>query len=159
MKLRQWIILGVLGLGAVSYAQTPWPAVQSRNYPVATGLELVRHEQSILLGESEQQTGLFYAQKTRANSNQVQSELVQDAQRKGWNLQTALRHGTSYVSTFAKGQRLLDIRLTNSAEGVEAIYSVALNQQREAALPPVVTVSPPASQASPVAADAPATVR
>jgi hypothetical protein len=159
MKLRHWVILGMLGIGAVSFAQTPWPPVQSRNYPVAQGLDLVRHEQSILLGESEQQTGLFFAQKNRANSNEVQAELVKDAQRKNWNLQTALRHGTSYVTTFSKGQRLLDIRLTNSEEGVEAVYSVTLNQQRDAALPPLVIVSPPTSVTTPVAVDAPVKVR
>lgn len=131
MKLPQWFIFIFCGTGAVAMAQTPWPSVQARNYPVAKGLELFRHEQSILLGEGEQQTGLFFANQSKANSHEVQAELVQDAQRKGWRLQTALRQGTYHVSTFHKGQRLLDIRLIHANEGVEAVYSVALIQQIE----------------------------
>jgi hypothetical protein len=119
-------------------------------------LDLVRHEQSILLGESEQQTGLFFAQMNRANSNEVQAELVQDAQRKGWKLQTALRLGTYYVTTFSTGQRLLDIRLVNSTEGVEAVYSVALTQQSESALAPT---APSAAVIAPVGVGAPSRVR
>jgi hypothetical protein len=156
MKVRQWFILAMLGVCGVSFAQTPWPAVQSRNYPVAKGLDLVRHDQSILLGESEQQTGLFFAQMNRANSNEVQAELVQDAQRKGWKLEAALRLGTSYVTTFSKGQRLLDIRLANSTEGVEAVYSVTLTQQSESAFAPA---APSTAVTAPVGVGAPSRVR
>ncbi len=130
MKLRNWLVGGVLGWSAMAMAQTQWPEVQARNYPLAKGLELVRHEQSILLGEGEQQTGLFFAKLGQAYSDQVQQLLVTDAQDKGWKLQTALRHGTYYVLTFSKGLRLLDIRLLNTPEGVDAVYSVTLNQQQ-----------------------------
>lgn len=156
MKLRHGFIAAMLGVCAVSFAQTPWSPVQARNYPVVKGLDLVRHEQSILLGESDQQTGLFFAQMNKANSNEVQAELVQDAQRKGWKLQTALRLGTYYVTTFSKGQRLLDVRLVNSSEGVEAVYSVALTQQSEA---PIATAAPSAAVAAPVGPGTPMKLR
>lgn len=135
MKLRNLLVAGMLGWSAMAMAQTQWPTIQARNYPLAKGLELVRHEQSILLGEGELQTGLFFATMSQTYSDQVQQLLVTDAQDKDWKLQTALRHGTYYVLTFSKGMRLLDIRLLNTPEGVDAIYSVTLNQQQPDASP------------------------
>lgn len=123
------IFAGLLSLSAWAQAQTPWPEVQASNYPMISSMQLVRHEQSILLGESEQQTGLFFALLERSYSEKAQQQLLADAQIKGWKLQTVLRHGTSYVLTFSKGPRLLDIRLSNAVQSVEAIYSIVYSQQ------------------------------
>ena len=38
-------------------AQTAWPLVQSTMYPYIDQMKLVRHEQTVLLGEGNQQTG------------------------------------------------------------------------------------------------------
>jgi len=43
-------------------------------------------------------------------------------------LHSLLRLGTSYVVTLTQENRILDIRLTNTDAGVEAVYSVMLNQ-------------------------------
>lgn len=143
---HKWLLACALAFGGAAFAQTPWPAVQSENYPTVAGMGLVRHEQSILLGEADQQTGLFYAQLGQGYSERVQTQLIADARRKGWKLQSAMRIGTQYLLAFVKGGRLLDIRLTNNTEGVEAVYSVALNQQAPASVattmpsPPVFVV-------------------
>ena len=52
-------------------AQTVWPAVQSNMYPYITNMKLVRHEQTVLLGEANQQTGIFYATLPNTYSEQV----------------------------------------------------------------------------------------
>lgn len=122
-------VLGTWALSAVAAAQTPWPAVQVEAYPHIASMQLIRHEQSILLGEGDYQTGLFFSRLGQAYSEQVQNQLVADAQRKGWRLQTVMRHGTQYVLVFSKSGRLLDIRLSNKPDAVEAVYSVVLNQQ------------------------------
>lgn len=139
------IFAGLLSLSQWTAAQTPWPEVQASNYPMVSNMQLVRHEQSILLGESDQQTGLFFAILDPAYSEKVQQQLLADAQTKGWKLQTVLRHGTSYVLTFSKGPRLLDIRLSNSVKSVEAVYSVVYSQQISALAPALA----PAAQATP----------
>lgn len=150
---KKWLSIGLLGLAAMAWAQTPWPAVQADNYPLVDSMKLVRHEQSVLLGESDQQTGLFFAQLGQSYSEQVQSLLIADAKRKGWSLQTVMRYGTQYVLVFVKGARLLDIRLTNRSDGVEAVYSVVLNQQG------FVPANAPAAAPQPAASDAPAAAR
>ena len=41
-------------------AQTVWPAVQSNMYPYIPNMKLVRHEQTVLLGEAIQDAGVLY---------------------------------------------------------------------------------------------------
>lgn len=149
-----FFVLGTWALSAVAAAQTPWPAVQVEAYPHIASMQLIRHEQSILLGEGDYQTGLFFSRLGQAYSEQVQNQLVADAQRKGWRLQTVMRHGTQYVLVFSKSGRLLDIRLSNKPDAVEAVYSVVLNQQGAAS--PSVASASPAPAANAAAAPAPA---
>jgi len=40
-----------------------------------------------------------------------------------------MRTGTSYVVTMTQDERILDIRLTNTVKGVDAVYSVLMNQR------------------------------
>jgi hypothetical protein len=89
---------------------------------------LTRHEQTVLLGEGNQQTGIFFASLPEAYSEQVHAELIGDGISKNWRLHSLLRLGTSYVVTLTQENRILDIRLTNTDAGVEAVYSVMLNQ-------------------------------
>ena len=110
-------------------AQTPWPLIQSAMYPYVESMLLTRHEQTVLLGEGHQQTGIFYATLPEAYSEQVQTELISDGLMKNWRLHSVLRLGTSYVVTLTQDERILDIRLTNTAKGVDAVYSVLLNQR------------------------------
>ena len=42
-------------------AQNVWPPVQSNMYPHIGDMRLVRHEQTVLLGEGNQQTDIFYS--------------------------------------------------------------------------------------------------
>jgi hypothetical protein len=109
-------------------AQTVWPAVQSNMYPYIPNMKLVRHEQTVLLGEGNQQTGIFYSTLGDTYSEQVSNELINDALLKSWSLHSLVRLGTSFVLTFVQDTRILDIRLLNSAQGVDAIYSIVLNQ-------------------------------
>ena len=111
-----------------AHAQTAWPLVQSTMYPYIDQMKLVRHEQTVLLGEGNQQTGIFYASLPNTYSEQVSGELVNDAFLKNWTLHSLVRLGTSYVLTFVHDSRILDVRLINTAQGVDAIYSVVLNQ-------------------------------
>jgi hypothetical protein len=91
-------------------------------------MKLVRHEQTVLLGEGNQQTGIFYSTLGDTYSEQVSNELINDALLKSWSLHSLVRLGTSFVLTFVQDTRILDIRLLNSAQGVDAIYSIVLNQ-------------------------------
>ncbi len=109
-------------------AQTVWPAVQSNMYPYIPNMKLVRHEQTVLLGEGKQQNGIFYSTLGDTYSEQVSNELINDALLKSWSLHSLVRLGTSFVLTFVQDTRILDIRLLNSAQGVDAIYSIVLNQ-------------------------------
>jgi len=90
---------------------------------------LTRHEQTVLLGEGHQQTGIFYATLPEAYSEQVQNELINDGLMKNWRLHSVMRTGTSYVVTMTQDERILDIRLTNTVKGVDAVYSVLMNQR------------------------------
>jgi hypothetical protein len=110
-------------------AQTPWPVIQSAMYPYVESMLLTRHEQTVLLGEGHQQTGIFYATLPEAYSEQVQTELISDGLMKNWRLHSVMRTGTSYVVTLTQDERILDIRLTNTAKGVDAVYSVLMNQR------------------------------
>ena len=65
-------------------AQTVWPSVQSNMYPYISNMKLVRHEQTVLLGEGNQQTGIFYSTLGDTYSEQVSSELINDALLKSW---------------------------------------------------------------------------
>lgn len=114
---------------SLSFAQTPWPLVQSQIYPKSADMKLVRHEQSVLLGEGQQQTGLFFATSTSSFSERIQSELLADATTKGWKLHSIMRTGADYNLSFSQGSRILDIRLANRTHGVDAVYSVVPLQQ------------------------------
>lgn len=129
-------------------AQTVWPAVQSNMYPYIPYMKLVRHEQTVLLGEGNQQTGIFYASLADTYSEQVSNELINDALLKSWSLHSLVRLGTSFVLTFVQDTRILDIRLLNSAQGVDAIYSVVLNQSNgKPKAPPTGQAAAPAKPA------------
>jgi hypothetical protein len=119
--------VAVLCAGVVQ-SQTVWPAVQSNMYPYIPNMKLVRHEQTVLLGEGNQQTGIFYSTMGDTYSEQVSNELINDALLKSWSLHSLVRLGTSFVLTFVQDARILDIRLINNAQGVDAIYSIVLNQ-------------------------------
>lgn len=146
-----WFMACALAFSAFAHAQTPWPAVQAESYPMTTGMQLIRHEQSVLLGESDMQTGLFYSHLPNAHREAVQALLIADARRKGWDLQSAMHFGHQSLMAFAKGGRLLDIRLSNQSEGVDAMYSVALNQQPPAIAQPLMTQTADPSPPSPPA--------
>ena len=118
----------VLVLPLALNAQTTWPVLQSSMYPYVESMLLTRHEQTVLLGEGSQQTGIFYATLPEAFSEQVQNALIGDALVKNWRLHSLMRLGTSYVMTLTQNDRILDIRLTNTSAGVDAVYSVLLNQ-------------------------------
>jgi hypothetical protein len=98
-------------------------------YPYVETMLQTRPEQTVLLGEGEQQTGIFYASVDEAYSEEVQDALIEDAEEKGWRLSSVLRLGTSYVMTLTKNDRMLDLRLTNTARGVDVVYSVLMRQQ------------------------------
>lgn len=74
-------------------AQTVWPAVQSNMYPYIPNMKLVRHEQTVLLGEGNQQTGIFYSILGDTYSEQVSNELINDALLKSWTLHSLVRLG------------------------------------------------------------------
>lgn len=145
----KWLLACALGLGAQAYAQSPWPAVLSDHYPMVSSMTLVRHEQSMLLGEAEQQTGVFYSRLSQVSSERVQPQLLADARHKGWKLQSALRSGTQHLLAFTKGSRMLDVRLTSEPDGVEAMYSVVFSQQAPVAVAgtlPAALSTPPSAR-------------
>jgi hypothetical protein len=119
----------VLLMSSSLHAQTRWPVIQSAMYPYVESMLLTRHEQTVLLGEGNQQTGIFFATLPEAFSEQVHTELIGDGLMKNWRLHSVLRLGTSYVVTLTQDDRILDIRLTNTNAGVDAVYSVLLNQR------------------------------
>lgn len=141
MKYK-WFVACAMAFSALAHAQTPWPAVQAESYPMASGMQLIRHEQSVLLGESDMQTGVFYSHLPHAHREAAQNLLIADARRKGWDLQSAMHFGHQSLMAFAKGGRLLDIRLSNQSDGVDAMYSVALNQQPAPIAQPQLTQAP-----------------
>ena len=114
----------------VARAQTPWPAMQAEMYPYVESMLQTRPEQTVLLGEGEQQTGIFYASVAEAYSEEIQTALLADAEEKDWRLLSVVRLGTSYIMTMSKQDRMLDLRLTNTANGVDAVYSVMMNQSK-----------------------------
>ena len=59
----------------------------------------------------------------------MQNELINDGLMKNWRLHSVMRTGTSYVVTMTQDERILDIRLTNTVKGVDAVYSVLMNQR------------------------------
>jgi hypothetical protein len=109
-------------------AQSRWSSAQSSMYPYVDSMLLTRHEQTVLLGEGAQQTGIFYATLPEAFSEQVQHQLIGDGLTKNWRLHSLMRLGTSYMVTMTQDERILDIRLTNTNAGVDAVYSILLNQ-------------------------------
>ena len=62
------------------------------------------------------------------NDSDPDDDKINDAILKNWTLHSLVRLGTSYVLTFVNDARILDVRLINTAQGVDAIYSVVLNQ-------------------------------
>jgi len=111
------------------WAQTPWPAMQVDMYPYVETMLQSRPEQTILLGEGERQTGIFYATVAEAHTEEVHSALIADAEEKDWQLLSVVRIGTNYIMTLTKNERILDLRLTHTARGVEVVYTVLMNQQ------------------------------
>ena len=99
-------------------------------YPYVESMLQTRPEQTVLLGEGEQQTGIFYASVAEAYSEEIQTALLADAEEKDWRLLSVVRLGTSYIMTMSKQDRMLDLRLTNTANGVDAVYSVMMNQSK-----------------------------
>ena len=136
-----WLLISLIFAFAAN-AESPWPSVQSNMYPYVNGMLLTRHEQTILLGEGDQQTGIFFSALRNTFSEQVQNELINDALLKSWSLHSLVRLGTSYVITFFQGPRILDIRLTNTPKGVEAVYSMVLNQSYKKEQPVVTPIEP-----------------
>lgn len=114
----------------VARAQTPWPAMRAEMYPYVESMLQTRPEQTVLLGEGEQQTGIFYASVAEAYSEEIQTALLADAEEKDWRLLSVVRLGTSYIMTMTKLDRILDVRLTNTANGVDVVYSVMMNQSK-----------------------------
>jgi len=126
---RSGLALFLWWLPYIAWAQTPWPAWQVEMYPYVESMVQTRPEQTILLGEGDLQTGIFYASVAEVYSEEVQTALIEDAEEKGWRLRSVLRLGTSYVMTLTKNDRTLDLRLTNTVRGVDAVYSVLMSQQ------------------------------
>jgi len=118
----------MLVMSTSASAQSRWSTAQSSMYPYVESMLLTRHEQTVLLGEGAQQTGIFYATLPDAFSEQVQHELIGDGLTKNWRLHSLMRLGTSYMVTLIQDERILDIRLTNTSTGVDAVYSILLNQ-------------------------------
>ncbi|MCF8170421.1 MAG: hypothetical protein K9J19_04770 [Methylotenera sp.] len=126
---RRCVLLAAVCLPAMAWAQTPWPAMQVDMYPYVETMLQTRPEQTVLLGEGELQTGIFYASVAEAYSEEVQSALIADAEEKDWRLLSLVRLGTSYIMTLTKNNRILDLRLTNTERGVDVVYSVLMSQQ------------------------------
>lgn len=126
---RLCFVLAMVCMPCLAWSQTVWPAWQVEMYPYVETMLHTRPEQTVLLGEGEQQTGIFYASVDEAYSEEVQDALIEDAEEKGWRLSSVLRLGTSYVMTLTKNDRMLDLRLTNTAKGVDVVYSVLMRQQ------------------------------
>ena len=126
---RLCFVLAMVCMPCLAWSQTVWPAWQVEMYPYVETMLQTRPEQTVLLGEGEQQTGIFYASVDEAYSEEVQDALIEDAEEKGWRLSSVLRLGTSYVMTLTKNDRMLDLRLTNTANGVDVVYSVLMRQQ------------------------------
>lgn len=143
--IKRWLVSVGACMSLSAMAQTPWPQVQAQIYPMTPEMLLVRHEQSLLLGEGNRQMGLFFATQPDAYSEKVHTLLVEDALRKGWTLHSIMRFGANYNLTFTQGQRILDIRLSNTPQGVNAVYSIVPNQQPgtlAAAMPATVSAAP-----------------
>ena len=87
-----WLLISFMFAFAAN-AESPWPSVQSNMYPYVNGMLLTRHEQTILLGEGDQQTGIFYSALRNTFSEQVQNELINDALLKSWSLHSLVRLG------------------------------------------------------------------
>ncbi len=126
---RLCFVLAMVCMPCLAWSQTVWPAWQVEMYPYVETMLQTRSEQTVLLGEGEQQTGIFYASVDEAYSEEVQDALIEDAEEKSWRLRSVLRLGTSYVMTLTKNDRMLDLRLTNTARGVDVVYSVLMRQQ------------------------------
>jgi hypothetical protein len=61
-----------------------------------------------------------------------------------------MRTGANYSLTFTQSHRILDIRLTNTQQGVDAVYSIVPNQQ-QSAVPHVVNAAKSAQDVAPAA--------
>ncbi|MEY3998255.1 MAG: hypothetical protein RLY60_1067, partial [Pseudomonadota bacterium] len=99
MRIKKLFFSMVLFCSGWVQAQTVWPAVQSNMYPYIPNMKLVRHEQTVLLGEGNQQTGIFYSMLGDTYSEQVSNELINDALLKSWTLHSLVRLGTLKLDT------------------------------------------------------------
>ncbi|NDG15472.1 MAG: hypothetical protein EB110_07480, partial [Betaproteobacteria bacterium] len=95
MRIKKLFFSTVLFCSGWVQAQTVWPAVQSNMYPYIPNMKLVRHEQTVLLGEGNQQTGIFYSMLGDTYSEQVSNELINDALLKSWTLHSLVRLGNN----------------------------------------------------------------
>jgi hypothetical protein len=144
MKFNKSLIVFAVSsiANCVAMAQSAWPKIQADMYPYIETMQLIRHEQSILLGEGSQQTGLFFATVNNIYSEKLQKELISDALKKGWKLHSFVRYGTTYVLSLIQNNRILDIRLNNHVNGVDAVYSVVLNQEQVVKVSQIPNVLP-----------------
>ena len=110
-------------------AQTAWPPAQIAMYPHTETMRQTRPEQTVLLGEGEQQTGVFFSSIDDTSTDVVQAELIADAKRKQWQLLSAIRRGSGVILSFTQNDRILDLRMTQTDEGVSLVYSVMLRQR------------------------------
>ena len=110
-------------------AQTPWPPAQIALYPYTEAMRQTRPEQTVLLGEGEQQTGVFFSKIDDTSTDVVQAELIADAKRKQWQLLSAIRRGSGVIMSFTQNDRILDLRMTQTDDGVELVYAVLLRQR------------------------------
>ena len=110
-------------------AQTAWPPAQIAMYPHTETMRQTRPEQTVLLGEGEQQTGVFFSSIDDTSTDVVQAELIADAKRKQWQLLSAIRRGSGVILSFTQNDRILDLRMNQTDEGVSLVYSVMLRQR------------------------------
>ena len=98
-------------------------------YPHTETMRQTRPEQTVLLGEGEQQTGVFFSSIDDTSTDVVQAELIADAKRKQWQLLSAIRRGSGVIMSFTQNDRILDLRMTQTDDGVELVYAVLLRQR------------------------------
>jgi hypothetical protein len=111
-----WLLISFMFAFAAN-AESPWPSVQSNMYPYVSGMVLTRHEQTILLGEGDQQTGIFFSALRNTFSEQVQNELINDALLKSWSLHSLVRLGTRGSCKQQTRAQSYHRRYSNNAKG------------------------------------------
>ena len=72
---------------------------------------------------------MFFSSIDDTSTDVVQAELIADAKRKQWQLLSAIRRGSGVILSFTQNDRILDLRMTQTDEGVSLVYSVMLRQR------------------------------